>query len=846
MPPIRKQEILSAENALGMPLVSEYKTQGIEALDFDENDIRLGVIAVADTIISPEVYEDRDLRTRLHLLYNLENYIDNHESGLITSQLRKGQQDVLHDVYDFIRTPPRSEDGVTVHRGFIKLPTGVGKTAIFSSLVDILNKPLSDSTAPLKSLVLVPKLDLVEQTVGTNGKRGFAQFGQGTSVSKYTAYEKDLTGDAVVMTYQSLARAWKSGVLTQGMFDLVICDEAHRALGEETAKAFEAIVGNGVTIGLTATPEYKTKHVSSLFPEEIHNLGLREAIETGLLSAVQCFAITSDAKIETIKSGDFTDTELSGLVENEWRNQRAVQFAKTFVEEGRQGLISCVPGGGTKHAQELAEQLKKEFIIDPKSGDLRRIKAMAMSGSVKDRQEIYSEFEAGEIDVFTYVDVLTEGWDSEVASFLINLRPTTSPVNATQRLGRVLRKSDKNKLATVIEFIDQTDKPLHTFFHILGEHEIKQGEIYGQPRSETRDSGASSSDPEFMRVEYDLSDELRELIAKIDHIQLASLIIERSTVDDAPEGSVSAVSFARQHEFSTSKFPYLLKKAGIEPILAKLGNKETLCLTPEMQELALQIVVGARPETAKDGVKSIAVISRELRMNQFIVERLIEEAAIPTITARFGPKIAKGLTQESQTLFYELPFLRMQDAPKDAMNVKALAAELGVSEITVAKFIKDEGIPVSKFKKKGKIVSYVLSADLDSVKTSLLDKLSRPPEGVVSVVQLGEELGLTPATMHRVVERLGIRTSKYKFGKAGVGAGLIKEDQLAIREAVEKSRDETNMSVVAFAARLHITKPTLLRVMKDLGLEPVKLLVGTGYVVPLHMRKTVESSLLDR
>ncbi len=848
MPPVKKSVIDTAERQLTQPLVSDHKRE-LDVVDFDDTDVRLGILALSSSVELQSLAYDRSFQRRMHLLYNLENYIDNYEDGLNASMLRKGQQDVFHDIYDFVRTRQDTDQTADTLRGYIKLPTGVGKTAIFSTLVDVLNKPLPNGDRRLKSLVLVPKLDLVEQTVGINGMRGFAQFGQDTTTSRYTAYEKDLTGDAVVMTYPSLVRAYKAGRLNKDMFDIIICDEAHRALGEETAKAFESIAGNSLVIGLTATPEYKTRHVSDLLPKEIHSLELREAIETGLLASVQCFAVTSDAKIKTIKSGEFNDAELEGLINDEWRNQQAVQFVKQFVEQGKQGIVSCVPGQDKKHANDMAALIEKELILDSKSGELRRIRALAITGETTERTDLYQQFEKRQYDVFTYVDVLTEGWDSEAASFLVNLRPTTSPVNAAQRLGRVLRRKKSHKVATIIEFIDDTSKPLHTFFHVIGETVITQGKLFGKTADSTQSSNsqneldsAESDDPLEIRS---LSEDIRRKLSEIDHVELASLLVGNLDVAEAPNGSVSVVSFAKSHGFSTAKFGDRLNKVGIEPFVAKLFGKAALCMTVEMQDEAVERIVNLRVEKATDDIKSIAAISRKIGMAQDIMLRLLEEADIPTVKARFGPKTALGLTEDSQRLFFDLPYFKIEEAKPGEESSTSLSNKIGISEATISKYIERATIPLVRRRIRGRIHDFILAEDVEIIEVEMMKRLARPSKEIISVVSLGEELGLTPPTIHKVVQRLGISTATYKFGKAGVGAGVTEEDKQVIIKAVEYSRDETHISVHDFAMELHVTRPTLLKMLSEMDLEPLKLLVGTGFVIPRDMREKIKSAIAD-
>lgn len=563
MPPIRRSTIAQTEQALGVPMSasSEY-AQSAEYVNFREEDIRLTAFAIAEagrqfTEITP------GMKLRYHLLHNLEKYIQDDESGISESLLRHHQQNVFHDIYGFLATDHKQEDGSSHNRGYIQLPTGSGKTAIFSTLVDALNAPLNDGDRNLKALVLVPNLDLVDQTVGVDGRRGFSQFAKDTSVTRYTGSSKDIDGDAVVMTYQSLPYALKNGAIDANTFDFIICDEAHRALGDVTRSALEVVANDKLLIGLTATPEFKSKNVGDLFYEKIHGLELREAIEIGLLRRVQGFAIGTDETIEAIGTGDYSDKDLAKLIHSEWRNNKAIEFTKSFIENGQQGIVSCIPGDDLKHARELADSLNQEGIIDPRTGELRPVRAAVAMGSKSERAALYQAFENGDIDVITYVDILTEGWDSDKATFLVNLRPTTSPVNAVQRLGRILRRTPEDNIATVIEFVDKSNKPLYTFFHAMEEDTLEQGRIFGRrntPDTEGDTYGVSEGINDHPAELY-LTPELIELIKAINHVELNKLIISPK---GAPKDWYMIHDLASQLNRHAGTIEQVAEEAGME------------------------------------------------------------------------------------------------------------------------------------------------------------------------------------------------------------------------------------------------------------------------------------------
>ncbi len=787
-------EVLSnlrhAEDFLDMPIIAPGVVND-PVFEFSTNDFRLGVIRRIGEVslidgIDPETGIKKEDRNHLHFLYNLESYLNRITDGETGSHLREHQHNVFEDIYDFLVNPPTSESGMVQRRGYVELPTGSGKTAIFSTLVDTLNRPLPGTDNKPKALVLVPKLDLVAQTVGADGKRGFAQFAQDTEVSEYHGKKKDLSGDAVVMSYQSLLGAVDRGDVTCEDFDLIICDEAHRALGEKTRAAIEQIAGGKLMLGLTASPEFKNRHVKDLFSEQIHTMDLREAIEMNLLSPVQCFAIASDAEIESLKSGEFSEIELAHLIENEWRNRKAVEFAKAFVENGKSGIISCVPGEDTKHASDIAESICHEFVEDKLTGELRRIRAVAVSGTTEDRQAIYDAFERGDIDVLTYVDVLTEGWDSTRAKFLINLRPTTSPVNAIQRLGRVLRKSeDDDDTAVVVEFIDKTDKQLYTFFHVLGEETIEQGKVIGS-RNEKSDLTPATENGERNNTDLELPEELLEKLALINHVTVRELLLQSNFVPKAGEEIVSLNAFARSLGIGSRLLKKVLQQAEIDPPIYKFGARTSRGLNPNDQILVRDLV-SSQFETLDDHVMSVNELAKQLKIGQKTLRGIVADLGLELQTFKFGARLAPGITPDQQAAIKDYATPKIGQATETAISINTLMENTSAARPKLLEIIADLGLELQTFKFGARLAPGITPDQQAAIMAHPYFSIKRAPDEVLSIKQTASYLGVEPKTIRAIVDQMEIELVEYRFGN-NITPGIDAATRTFIEQALQASR----------------------------------------------------------
>lgn len=399
-------------------------------------------------------------------LANLEQYI---ADGKKADVLYEHQTAIIKDTATFLRSGNR--------RGYIEAPTGTGKTVLFVTLAEAFSY---QSETPPRILVVTPTKDLVRQTQGgTKGDKGFAGFAPNMSVG--TFYSDTPTGmrgleaQVTITTYASLAKLAAAPITTtdeQGTkhtklvnlvnehFDIIFLDEGHKALGASSRQIINEINPETLMIGFTATPDYHaSRSLESLLPSLIHRLDLKEAITLNMLSSVIPVAIpapaTSAQEFSIGALGEYENKSLKQLIHNPARNEMVVSIAAQLIQAGNTPIIACIPGDTMAHPSLIADLLSEQY-VDDEQGIPRpmRVHAVTSSISAAARQKIYAELEKGEIDALTYIDVLTEGWDSQRANVIINARPTRSLVAARQRMGRILRNKPDDRPALAIDIVD--------------------------------------------------------------------------------------------------------------------------------------------------------------------------------------------------------------------------------------------------------------------------------------------------------------------------------------------------------------------------------------------------------
>lgn len=457
-----EQQVQSATQRLAMSLIPESKP---DIFSFDQTQlkqlypIRFGLYlsVLRNRDVSPESTR------KLQLLNSLDRYIAWHHNEFENRTLREGQLDVFEDLRLFIE-----RGGIN---GYIKLPTGSGKTVIFSEFIE---------ATGMRTIIVVPTKILVEQT-----EDRLKEFATNVDVGKVYSREKDWSKEVTVTTYSSLTQAVQNGEISTDDYDLLILDEAHRSLSDKRINVVNSFT-NALKLGFTATPDFsKNKRVRNLLPTEIHSMPIREAAETGVVSSFSVFTAKTDidmTNVSVTSRGEYSENDLEKAVNIASRNIAAVSLYEEIFT-GAKAVSYCV---SIKHANDLANLFLS-----------KGISAAVIHGkqSKTEQRKLLQGFREGKVKVVCNADILIEGFDDPSVTVCLNLRPTLSPVLAEQRGGRVLRLDPTNpeKHAYIVDFIDnipQSKNAPITFAEVVGSAEITN-------ISKSRGIGADGNRPTF-------------------------------------------------------------------------------------------------------------------------------------------------------------------------------------------------------------------------------------------------------------------------------------------------------------------------------------------------------------
>jgi ribonuclease E len=242
-----------------------------------------------------------------------------------------------------------------------------------------------------------------------------------------------------VQTYAWFARHWND--LNPEAYQLVICDEAHTALGEKTSAAIRSF-SDPIYIGMTATEQLIAKQVSDVFPASIDELPLGDAARRGLIAPLRCLRVPPAAAISSVPiiGGDFEERALAAVLDHTALNQAAASLYRDRFEN----TPGIVYAAGVDHAYNLAKEFRAAGL-----------KATAVSGRTPPVQlaETLAAYERGEINILINAMLLAEGWNSPRATVVMHLAPTASKRVYQQRIGRIMRTHPRKEAGVVVDFV---------------------------------------------------------------------------------------------------------------------------------------------------------------------------------------------------------------------------------------------------------------------------------------------------------------------------------------------------------------------------------------------------------
>jgi ATP-dependent helicase IRC3 len=340
-----------------------------------------------------------------------------------------------------------------VRRMLVCLPTGAGKTVIFSHLAGLARRPV---------LVLAHREELLQQA-RQKLEGALATAGAGVVAIEQGAHSAPDDARVLVCSIRSLHEQRLARVISRRAFGLVIYDECHHAAAEDNLRVLRQLgamdaAWTGTLLGFTATTARGDgKGLDSIFERIVYTRTLPTMIDDGFLAPLRGVRISTAADLTRLSSGgaDFREDELGEAVDIEERNALVARSIQELTRD-RRTIAFCV---NVNHARNLCRSLNA-------LGVTAGIVYGAMPASARTRA--LADFREGRTQVLTNVAVLTEGFDDPGVSCIAMARPTRSEGLYAQCIGRGTRLFPGKKDCLILDFVDLSDLDLCTLPSLFG------------------------------------------------------------------------------------------------------------------------------------------------------------------------------------------------------------------------------------------------------------------------------------------------------------------------------------------------------------------------------------------
>lgn len=313
-----------------------------------------------------------------------------------------------------------------------QMPTGTGKTRLFTSIIRDINAWGLRHNINYRILIIAHRSELIEQSSRCLDKYRIKHgVLAGTMKGK-----RDLTQAIQVASIQTITHPSNRCLIEDFQFDFIIIDEAHHAVANSYQKLWE-FCSDSKKLGVTATPwRMNNSGFAKIFDVYIPSMSIKEFIQKGWLAAYQYYSIPNNSEIiksiESIREFDIEgDYKSSALVEVfdtlKIRAQLYDSYAKNAL--GKKGIIYSI---SREHSEHICTQYRNHNV---------KIENIDSKTPVKQRESVIKAFKDGDIDIIVNVDIFSEGFDCPDIEFIQLARPTRSLVKYIQQVGRGLRRN---------------------------------------------------------------------------------------------------------------------------------------------------------------------------------------------------------------------------------------------------------------------------------------------------------------------------------------------------------------------------------------------------------------------
>lgn len=377
----------------------------------------------------------------------------------------------------------------------LQMPTGTGKTRLFSSIIKDIRFYSLNYQLDISCLIMVHRMELIDQIVKTlqdhyDLESGIIQAG----------FRQNSELWLQVASVQTLSR--RLDKWSDKAFDFIIVDEAHHVSADSYMKIIRAFPKAKI-LGVTATPyRLSGEGFTDIFDELIISPSVKEFIDMGVLSKYDYYSVRPNSEIQReingirhFQAGDYTEAEMTRVCDNDRIRAQVVETYQKYAN-GKKGIIYTI---NKEHNYNLCEDFKEHGI-----------KAVAIdSGTSSEmRAQYINDFKNGFVDIICNVNIFSEGFDCPDIEFVQLARPTQSLSMFLQQVGRGLRISEGKEKCIFLDNVGLYNRfgfpssKRKWLYHFMGHEEETFPEGTGKTGVvRRRDKDLTEGDEEVMLIE---------------------------------------------------------------------------------------------------------------------------------------------------------------------------------------------------------------------------------------------------------------------------------------------------------------------------------------------------------
>lgn len=322
------------------------------------------------------------------------------------------------------------------HRLLYQLPTGGGKTVIFSEIA----RRYVEKYAK-KVMVLTHRIELCNQTSNTLKNLGIKNKAITSTVKKIA--KKDSINCYVAMV-ETVKNRIKDNLIDISNIGLVIIDEAHHNSFQKLLDKFT----NATIIGVTATPFSSDVNLPMRknYKELVVGENIESLIEQGYLAKPKTWRY--DVELNTLKTGlhgDFTVSTSDAL----YASPAMLELLLHAYEAHSKNKKTLIFNNGVFTSKAVCQMFTDAGYA---------IKHLDNKTPSAERAEILKWFKTTKGAILTSVSILTTGFDEPSVQTVILNRATNSLTLYHQMIGRGSRRLPQKKTFSIIDLGNNADR----------------------------------------------------------------------------------------------------------------------------------------------------------------------------------------------------------------------------------------------------------------------------------------------------------------------------------------------------------------------------------------------------